>query len=307
MNNNVPIIIAVDAGNGNIKTENTFIKSGLEHYRAEPSVSTEYMRIDDDYYVIGEGHVTYQGDKTSSEDNRILTLAGIVRELAFRGIESARIHLAVGLPLGWCSRQQKDELSAYLMRDPIVDIIYKGSTYHIDILSVSVYPQGFAAVCGRYSMRGINMIADLGNGTLNLMQIIDGKPIESSVITERIGVDSCMREIQKELSRVYSDDVPESLIEPYLINGCSGSETAIANVVKRIATDYCDEIWKKLVSSGYKAGLMRLYVIGGGGQILRHYSCRPLQEEGIVVLDDICANAKGYAYLERQRMKMSEG
>ena len=71
-------------------------------------------------------------------------------------------------------------------------------------------------------MAGENMLVDIGNGTMNVMRIVDRKPIEKSVATEKYGVSICMREIRGELSRLYAEDVPESMIEPMLRSGCAG-------------------------------------------------------------------------------------
>ena len=38
------------------------------------------------------------------EDNYVLTLVAIAKELNARGISKAKIHLAVGLPLKWVQR-----------------------------------------------------------------------------------------------------------------------------------------------------------------------------------------------------------
>lgn len=299
---NNPIIIAVDNGYGNIKTENVVFKNGLETYTSEPTVNNDYYKIRDKYYVIAENRLTYIGDKTSTNDCRILTQIAIVKEMEYRNIISANIHLAVGLPLAWCSKSKKQEFIEYLSSNTTSNVIYKNVSYHINILSVNVYPQGFAAICGRYNVKGANVIADIGNGTLNMMQIIDGKPIENSILTERIGIGLCMRDIQKEVSKLYNDNIPETIIEPYLINGCNGTENNIAAIIKNTATSYSEEILKKIYSNGFKPDLMRLYIVGGGGCIIKNFT-DIVKTKGVVFIDDICANAKGYAFLEKKRLQ----
>ena len=293
-------IIAVDNGNGNTKTEHIVFKSGVETYEQEPTLSKDFFYMDGKYHIVGENHMTYQGDKTNSEEAYILTMAAIVRELEFRDISDARIRIAAGLPLGWCSKEQKEDLRRYLLRAPIVDVGYHGKNYHFEIADVDVYPQGFAAICGRYSMSGVNMIADIGNGTINMMQIIDGVPKESSIRTERMGVGRCINDIKKELSAIYADDVSEEMFEGYLINGTPGKNGKIADVVKRIATEYSSEVIKKLYANGFKEDLVTLYIVGGGGRILKNYS-EFSKTPRVIFLDDICANAKGYAFLSRQK------
>ena len=66
------------------------------------------------------------------------------------------------------------------------------------------------------------MLADIGNGTMNVMQIIDNKPLEKSLVTDKFGAGICMKEIQKELSKESGEDIPEMLIEPLLRKGLQG-------------------------------------------------------------------------------------
>lgn len=71
----------------------------------EPIVSKNFVRYKDKFYVIGESHLVYQGNKTDSEDFYILTLAALAEELKFRGLHEANVILAVGLPLAWMKSQ----------------------------------------------------------------------------------------------------------------------------------------------------------------------------------------------------------
>lgn len=294
------VIVAVDNGNGNTKTEHCVFKTGLDKYNSEPTVTKDYIKINGSYYVAGENHMTYQGDKTESEDCYILTMIAVVRELKFRHITNAKVILALGLPLAWCDTQNKNAFKNYMKQQPEVDIEYCGDTYHIEIEEVLVYPQGFSAVVGRYDMSGFNMIVDIGDGTIDIMQINNGRPIESSLHTEKKGIGTCMKDIRQELSKFYKDDYPEEVIEPYLRNGCGNNESEVARITKCIATDYADEIIKILRSVGYKDSFMNLYIIGGGGCILKNFS-KITSNSNVHVISDVCANAKGYAYLAKQK------
>ena len=53
-----------------------------------------------------------------------------------------------------------------------------------------MFPQGFVAIVNLGAMPGMNMLADIGNGTMNVMQIIDNKPLEKSLVTDKFGVAS---------------------------------------------------------------------------------------------------------------------
>ncbi len=100
-NSNIRIIVGVDHGYGNMKTAHRVFRTGVECMEEEPIVSKSFVRYKDKFYVIGESHLVYQGNKTDSEDFYILTLAALAEELKFRGLHEANVTLAVGLPLAW--------------------------------------------------------------------------------------------------------------------------------------------------------------------------------------------------------------
>ncbi len=74
--NNTTLIIGLDHGYGNIKTAHSVFRTGVEYFEEEPTVSMNYIKYKDKYYVIAENHLIYQGNKPDSQDFYILTLAG---------------------------------------------------------------------------------------------------------------------------------------------------------------------------------------------------------------------------------------
>ena len=296
------IYIGLDHGYGNIKTAHRVFTTGVEAYDEEPIVSTNFVKYREKYYVIGESHLVYQGNKTDSDDFYILTLAGLAEELKFRGLHEAEVVLAVGLPLAWVKSQAAD-WRAYLMQEKELDFMFQKERYKVHLCGVEIFPQGLAAVHNQGAMPGMNMLVDIGNGTMSILEIHDGRPIEKSISTEVFGVHHCMEKIQKELSKRGGVEVPEMLIEPLLRNGIGERTDDVAMVTKRIAESYTEEIMKKLAAHGYKEDLVHLYIIGGGGCLLRHFS--DLTEKGnLTVISDICANAKGYEALAEMKQRM---
>ena len=300
-NSNIRIIVGVDHGYGNMKTAHRVFRTGVECMEEEPIVSKNFVRYKDKFYVIGESHLVYQGNKTDSEDFYILTLAALAEELKFRGIHEANVILAVGLPLAWMKSQGAD-FRHYLMKEQELHFEFRKERYYVHLCGVEIFPQGFAAVVNLGAMQGMNMLADIGNGTMNVMQIVDNKPLEKSLVTEKFGVGICMKEIQKELSKENGEDISEMLIEPLLRNGLQERTDSTAKKVEHIATRYTENIRRRLVDYGYKEGLVHLYVIGGGGCLIRNYSDLA-EKKGVTFITDICANAKGYATLAEKKLR----
>ena len=300
-NSNIRIIIGVDHGYGNMKTAHKAFRTGVECMDEEPIVSKNFVKYKDKFYVIGESHLVYQGNKTDSEDFYILTLAALAEELKFRGLHEANVTLAVGLPLAWMKSQGAD-FRRYLMKEQELYFEFRRERYHVHLCGVEIFPQGFAAVVNLGAMQGMNMLADIGNGTMNVMQIVDNKPLEKSLVTDKFGVGICMKEIQKELSKENGEDISEMLIEPLLRNGLQERTDSTAKKVEHIATRYTENIRRRLVDYGYKEGLVHLYVIGGGGCLIRNYSDLA-EKKGVTFITDICANAKGYATLAEKKLR----
>ena len=95
----------------------------------------------------------------------ILMFPQAAEDTAYRKQTSARIHLAAGLPLTWVS-EQKDAFKQYLLQKDSVDFHFRGAEYHVDFVGADIFPQGFAAAADHLrDFRGVNMLADIGNGT----------------------------------------------------------------------------------------------------------------------------------------------
>lgn len=119
-------------------------------------------------------------------------------------------------------------------------------------------------------------------------QLIDNKPLEKSLVTDKFGVGICMEEIQKELSKENGEDIPEMLIETLLWNGIQGRIDVTAVKEECIARLYIENIRKRLVGYGYKEGLVHLYVIGGGGCLLWNY-IELASKADVTYITDTCA------------------
>ena len=175
------VIIGIDHGYGNIKTANHIFKTGVMEYDVEPLFTKDMLVYDGKYYTIGEGHKEFKAEKQSDDDYYVLTLAAIAMELDDNDLTEADVFIAAGLPLTWTSGQ-KAEFAAYLTKNERVTFVFRKVRYRIRIVGAKIYPQGYAAVAGfAGSMKGVNMVADIGNGTMNTLTIINGAPQQGSI------------------------------------------------------------------------------------------------------------------------------
>ena len=161
-------VIGIDHGYGNIKTANTITPTGITEYDTEPVFSGNILEYGGKYYRIGEGHKEFIVNKAMDEDFYILTLMGVACELNRAGMREADVHLAAGLPLTWV-RKQRESFREYMLRNERAEYRYNGKDYRVRFVGCSVYPQGYAAVINSFgSLKGTNLLADIGNGTMNV-------------------------------------------------------------------------------------------------------------------------------------------
>ena len=304
-NNSSVVVIGLDHGFGQMKTAHTCFKTGVTAHDKEPTFKSDLLIYEGRYYTIGEEHKEFIPDKAQDLDYYILTLAALARELRFRGLTSARVWLAAGLPLTWVS-EQKDSFKAYLLQKPSADFSFRGVDYHIDFAGAEVYPQGFSAVADRLNeFRGVTMLCDIGTGTMNVMYIRNGKPIPSQCYTEKYGVQQCMIAVREKLMQKFGTTVDDSVIEDVLRFGKADVGEKYLTAIRDCARDYAAGIMKRLREHEYNPDLMRLYVMGGGSCLIRHFV--EYDPARVTINSDIHATAKGYERLAEAALHRSGG
>lgn len=75
---------------------------------------------------------------------------------------------------------QRESFHQYLMQNKFVQFRYKGRQYEVEIAGCTVMPQCYSAVAENLKdFKGMNLLADIGNGTMNIMYLNNGRAIES--------------------------------------------------------------------------------------------------------------------------------
>ena len=299
------VVIGIDHGYGNIKTARTCFQTGVTAHDQEPTFKSNLLVYGGRYYTVGDGHKEFAADKIRDTDFYILTLAGIARELRIMGLDSARVHLAAGLPLTWVSGQ-KDVFRAYLLQNDAVDFTFRGRPYHVEFAGADIFPQGFSAVVNRLrEFCGVNMLCDIGNGTMNIMYINNGKPVSSKCFTEKYGTHQCMLAAREKLMQNFGASVDDSIIEGVLRYGTADIDARYLEVIRQSAADYVSGIMRRLREHEYDAGLMKLYVLGGGSCLIRNFGQYDL--ERVEINSDIHATAKGYEAIAKRNLRGGSG
>ncbi len=295
------LIVAVDAGYGNMKTADTSFPTGLAVYEKKPYFTENLLEYDGKFYVIGTGHKEFTDQKIMDEDYYVLTLAAIASELAHHKRNSGKIILAVGLPLTWIVSQQA-AYREYLLKNRTVEFRFRGQAYHIELVDALVFPQGFAAVTVRLGeMRDVNVVADIGNGTVNLLKIVDQSPIITSMSTEACGVKDCAIAMRTALANEHSGaKVDDSVMERIIRSGTAKIDEAYLKTLTDAARQYTADLFRRFREYGFDEKTMRLYVVGGGACLIRNFGS--YDPSRIRFVPGISANAIGYEYLAAAKL-----
>ena len=297
-------IIAVDHGYGNIKTANTVTPTGITAYETEPIFTGNILDYNGTYYRIGEGHKEFIPDKAIDEDYYLLTLMAVARELNIFSIQEADVHLTAGLPLTWI-RHQREEFRSYLLQNLEVSYRFNNKDYHIRFVGCSLYPQGYPAIVNRLGdLKGTNLLADIGNGTMNILYINNKKAQESRCWTKKYGVNQCMIAAKNTILDRFGVKIEEATVEQVLRFKAADISAPYLNCITAVARQYVADIFSTLLKYEYNPDLMRLYVVGGGGCLIRNFGM--YDESRVTILDDICATAKGYEHLALMSLKRRE-
>ena len=297
-------IIGTDLGYGNCKGANTVLHSGIITYDTEPVFQGNILDYNNKYYRVGEGHKSFLADKSMDDDFYILNLAVIARELQRVGVYDAKVYLATGLPLTWV-RTQRDSFRAYLTNNKEVQFRLNGKEFHIKFIGCSVYPQGYPAVVERIvELKGTNVLADIGNGTMNILYIQNKQPVESKSWTEKLGVNQLIIKARNAIMDNFGIKIDEGIIEQYIRFAKVDIPDKYEQILHKTAVDYTNDIFETLKSYEYDSDLMKLYIIGGGGCIIRNFGS--YDKERVEIISDICATVKGYEYIAYLQMRKEQ-
>lgn len=299
------IIIGVDHGYGNMKTASCCFRTGVADYDAGfPVFTKDMLEYESKHYLIGAGHKEYLSEKVQDEDYYLLTLAAMAMELSREGITEADVHIAAGLPLTWVGRQSA-EFKAYLLRDKAISFVFRKTAYHLNIVGADVYPQGYAAIADRaFDFKGVNLLCDIGNGTMNLLYIRNGRPDSMNMYTEKFGTQQCVYAVKNAVMDRFQVTIPEDLIEDFIRTGSADIARDYQKTIIKAAKDYTEGIFRRLREHEYNPALMRLYVVGGGGCLVRNFG--KYDKDRVTIDGDLCAAAKGYEFLAEHYLKAGD-
>lgn len=151
------------------------------------------------------------------------------------------------------------------------------------------------------TLKGVNLIADIGNGTMNTLYMINGKPQQGKMFTEKLGTYQCTLAVRETFMQKTQREINDAIIDEVLITGTANIAPADLKIIKSVAAEYVRDIFRRLREHGYDENTITLYVTGGGGCLVKNFY--KFSADRVKFVEDICAAAKGYEYLAEAQMK----
>lgn len=302
------IIVPIDHGNRNLKTEQHVFTSGILESDCKP-VLGEFLQYNGRYYTLSEQRIPYMRDKSSDERFFILTLFGIVMEAERQRINAENTILQVELPVGLPPKHYGSLHKKF--RDYFMDrgrqcLIYKGREYQLEITDAAVFPQDYAAAMTIYpKISSFNKVTtvDIGGFTLDYLLLRGGRPDLSVCDSLERGVITLYNTIISRVNSEYDILLEDADIDSIIKGEKTDYDMQVARMVQDMTKTYVDDLLGTLRERGIDLKTGCVVFIGGGALLLREYLENSDKVGKCVFIEDICANAKGYGLLYQVQKK----
>lgn len=306
------LVFGIDHGNGNLKSQSQCIPCGLVRYSSEPGrfMNEDILEYNGVFYTLSDTRMPYKSDKTADNEYFILTLFILALEAKNRNVslDGRDLILGIGVPPADFS-QQAGKFKQYFMDEAKEGVTFRwnGAEIHFGIKDVQVSPQNFAAVfCYKASLfkqyRTVNCI-DIGDGTVDLLVIRKGQPDLSVRVSERLGIAVLRSEIANTIQQNYGLQLESSDVEQVLLNEPTVLDEEVIHEIQRMADEWMVRIINRLHTYVPDFRINPTVFLGGGSQVLHKQIETSPEFKYIEFIDNIKANAVGYAMLVKAKLK----
>lgn len=296
------MLIAVDHGNKQIKTNHRTFTSGFFESSTRPPFGKDVLFYNNKYYTFSDKRIPYMRDKTSDERYFILTLFAIAFELNERDItqgEVTEIELSIGLPPAHFGAQY-EKFTEYFLNRGIIEFSFDDSPITIKITKASCFPQAYAATMPIFQqVRNYPkaIIIDIGGFTADYMIMKNGIPTLSSCDSLENGVINLYNNIRSKISSNYDLLLEESDIDDILKDKPNVYDEKVADIVREQARVFVNDLINKLRELMIDLRTGKAIFVGGGSILLKKYIEASDKISCPIFVEEISANTKGYELL----------
>ena len=136
---------------------------------------------------------------------------------------------------------------------------------------------------------------------MNTLYMVNGSPQSANKFTDKFGTYQCTLAIREEFQQKTNRELNDLIIEEVLRTGTADIPATDLRIIRKVAAEYVQGIFRRLREHGYDENTMKLIVTGGGGCLILNFS--KTKPERIRFVEDICAAAKGYEYMAELQLK----
>jgi plasmid segregation protein ParM len=296
------MLIAIDHGNKNIKTQGRTFTSGLRESDTRPPFGDDILKYKGKYYTISDKRIPFLRDKTCDDRFYILTLFAIAFDIEDRGRYETNIipiKILCGLPPAHYGAQYK-RFEKYFMRGESEAFEFHGKKFEIYVNETVSYPQAFAAAMPIYSQISEFsrvIVVDLGGYTADYLAIKKGQADLSVCDSLENGVIILYNQIIARVSSDFDVLLDESDIDAILKNEPNDFGDAVKRVVNETAQIFISDLFGKLRERSIDLRAGKTVFVGGGSMLLRKQIEASGKVSSPIFADKISANAKGYELL----------
>ena len=122
--------------------------------------------------------------------------------------------------------------------------------------------------------------------------------------TEKFGTQQCVNAVKVAIMDKFHAVIDESVIEDVFRNGTADISKEWLDVIRETVKEYVTKLYAILKRYEYEPDLMKLYIVGGGGCLIKNFV--NYDRNRVIINDDICATVKGYESWAEHLLKKAE-
>lgn len=296
------MIIGVDNGNANTKTVHTVFTSGITEHDVKPPIGDELIKYNGKYYTLSGDRSPYTRDKTKDKTCFILTLFALSKEILEEDKYEPVIDLdlGVGLPPEHYGLQKEKFAKYFKSFGETVEYEYNGKNFILNINSVNVFPQAYAAVAQKASELKTytrTYIIDIGGYTTDILLLNKGKPDLTCCRSIENGIIKMNNTIKGRINSAYDMQIEEDHIYDVLSGRKTILKEEVKDMIKAEASKHAATILNELRELGIDLRTNPAIFVGGGALLLQEFIEKSDMTVMVEFMPDISANAVGYTIL----------
>ena len=295
-------IIGVDHGWSQMKTASKVFTTAVAEAHS-PTFFDNILEYEEKYYAIGGKRIEVKNTKVENDDYYILTLAALAVEMKRRRMNDADVFLAVGLPLTRF-REEKQDFIDYLMRSEEVAFSFEEEQYAARLKRIAVFPQCYAAVAdmiGFFPKKAV--VVDIGSWTIDIMPVVNKRPVDNECISLPHGLITCMRGINRICLRENNCEIDEMDMENFMQHGQVGKHIPekCVELMRLELKNYTQMVLQSLKEHEINVDMTPVTFVGGGACVMKNFCEKKLPSFDFKL--DVKANAKGYETMARYALR----